>query len=72
MDEKKKPLASLCKKEHACRDAHNYCRPAFPLDGDSFYFVGQGEKDCPYQQKYGSLYTCDCPVRIEIYQRYKI
>ena len=71
---KKNILAPLCKKAYACREAHTYCRPAFPIDGDYFYFVSldQVDRDCPYMKEYCSLHTCDCPVRLEIYQRYKI
>ncbi|MBA3004857.1 MAG: hypothetical protein FP813_13580 [Desulfurivibrio sp.] len=73
MSEKKTTMASLCEREHACRGEHSYCRPALPIDGDNFYFVGhQGDEECPYKKKYGSLHTCDCPVRVEMYQRYKI
>ena len=75
MTEKKNSSAPLCKRAYACRESHTYCRPAFPIDGDNFYFVaqgGQGDEACPYKKQYGSLYTCDCPVRLEIYQRYKI
>lgn len=75
MSEKKNILAPLCKRAYACREAHTYCRPAFPIDGDNFYFVaqdGQGDAECPYKKEYGRLHTCDCPVRLEIYQRYKI
>jgi len=75
MTETKNTLAPLCQRAYACREAHTYCRPAFPIDGDNFYFTGQdasGDAECAYKKKYGSLYTCDCPVRLEIYQRYKI
>lgn len=72
MTDKKDTLAPLCKKAYACRETHIYCRPAFPLDRDNFYFLGQeGDEECPYKKKYGSLHTCECPVRLEIYQRYK-
>ena len=75
MTETKNTLAPLCQRAYACREEHTYCRPAFPIDGDNFYFAGhddQGDAECPYKKQYGSLYTCDCPVRREIYQRYKI
>mgnify|MGYP001486957991 CR=1 FL=1 len=72
MPEENTTLAPLCPKAYACRETHAYCQPAFPLDGDKFYFVGQGEEECPYKEKYGTLHTCSCPVRQEIYRRYKI
>ena len=72
MTEEKKILAPLCKKAYACRAKNTYCRPAFPIDSVKFYFVGPGDEECPYQKKYGSLYSCECPVRQEIYRRYKI
>lgn len=74
MTKKENIIAPLCQRSYACREAHTYCRPAFPIDKDNFYFVGQGNEneDCLYKKKYGSLHTCDCPVRLEIYQRYKI
>jgi len=72
MPETKKTLAPLCERAYACREGITYCRPAFPIDGDLFYFVSQGDKECPYKKNYGRLHTCDCPMRLEIYQRYKI
>lgn len=72
MTDKKNTLAPLCQRAYACREEHTYCRPAFPIDGNNFYFVGHGDEACPYKKQYGSLHTCDCPVRLEIYQRYKI
>lgn len=72
MTEQGKTLAPLCRRAYACRETHSYCRPAFPIDGKNFYFVGEGDVKCPYMKKYGTLYTCDCPVRQEIFQRYKI
>lgn len=71
-DDTENSISPLCLKAYACRDKQVYCRPAYPIDGDNFYFYCQGDEDCAYQKKYGSLHTCDCPVRQEIYQRYKI
>lgn len=72
MTEKKETLAPLCQRDYACRETHAFCQSAFPIGGDKFYFIGQGERECPYKQSYGTLHTCDCPVRQEIYRRYKI
>lgn len=74
MTGKKNIIAPLCKRDHACRETHTYCRPAFPIDGDIFYFLSHGDEheDCLYKKEYGSLHTCDCPVRREIYLLYKI
>jgi hypothetical protein len=68
---KAEPL--LCRRAYACRKENIYCQPALPIDEDNFYFVGSGDDDdCLYKKTYGSLYTCDCPVRQEIYRRYRI
>ena len=75
MTEKEKTLAPLCNRAYACRSAHTYCQPAFSIDENKFYFsaqVDQGDGDCLYKKKYGFLHTCDCPVRLEIYQKYRI
>jgi hypothetical protein len=72
MTEKKKTLAPLCKRAYICRTEETYCRPALALDGNNFYFIDQGNKDCLYRKDYGRLHTCDCPVRMEIFRRYKI
>lgn len=71
-DDTEKTLAPLCTKGHVCRKKPVYCRPAYPIDVDSFYFVGQGDEDCSYRKNYGGLHTCTCPLRLEIYLRYKI
>lgn len=66
-------LATLCRKGHCCQNQRVYCWPAHPIDGENFYFIGSGESDdCPYKSSYGSLYTCSCPMRKQIYKRYKI
>lgn len=72
MTKKKNVEAPLCRRAYACRTEQIYCHPAFPIDGDNFYFIGHGEKECDYKKTYGSLHTCDCPVRLEIYRHYKI
>ncbi|MGV1098675.1 hypothetical protein ACUUL3_04600 [Thiovibrio sp. JS02] len=63
----------MCRKNHACVRNEVYCRPAWPIDPDNFYFIGSDhEADCPYQKKYGHLFTCGCPLRKAIFKGYKV
>jgi hypothetical protein len=45
------------------------------------YFIGKrnlivkfsnNNEDCPYKVKFGLRYSCSCPVRQEIFERYNI
>jgi len=29
-------------------------------------------QDCRHNKSYGSLYVCNCPVRMEIYKKYRV
>lgn len=61
-----------CSRNYACRLEQVYCWPALPLGDSGFYFLGESKAaDCPFRKSYGSCYTCGCPERREIYERYR-
>lgn len=64
--------AVYCTKAEICRERRVYCWPAHPIDADKFYFIGASTDECAYKTSYGTLYTCSCPRRQEIYRKYKI
>jgi hypothetical protein len=49
-------------------------RPLCPVEIalESMIFVKSKNNDCVYKEEYGAGYLCTCPVRFEIYNRYKM
>jgi len=40
---------------------------------DEFCFLKeQKERECPYRTPFGYSYICTCPIRNELYRRYRI
>jgi hypothetical protein len=63
-----------CKKEFACLsgDQKNLCEIEECLP-DTIYFVKcLKDETCSYAIPYGPTYFCMCPVRREIYSRYRV
>jgi len=67
--------AKLCKKAHAClkSEKHLLC-PVEEIVEDKIPFVKcLNPKECFYKAPFGtSLYICHCPVRLEIYHKYRV
>lgn len=62
-----------CDKNHACLTEENHpCCKVSSCVGSKILFLEKLERDCPYHQEFGFSYICNCPVRIELYNKYKI
>lgn len=65
--------AECCDKNLACLSEENH--PSCKIDscvGNKIHFVEKLERECKYYQEFGFSYICKCPVRIELYNKYKI
>ena len=67
------PSNFLClsdKENPMCSKEKPLCTVDIPLE--SMLFVKYKQNDCAYMEEYGAGYLCTCPVRFEIYNRYKM
>ena len=62
-----------CDKNHVCltEEIPSICKVSSCV-GCKIHFLKKLERDCPYHQEFGFSYICKCPVRMEIYDKYKI
>lgn len=70
-----KRLTTRCKKDFACLQNNGDCLcPVDRVVGGQVVFVKCLQRsDCPYQHRYGFADCfCACPVRKEIYNKYKM
>jgi hypothetical protein len=66
--------ASYCTKEFSCLSDANrdLCRVKEHI-GEKVYFIAcKEDKYCAYKESFGNENLCTCPVRKEIYDKYKI
>ena len=63
-----------CKKKFSCLGDKNkdLCTIGTSMDGKVHFIVCLDEINCSYQRSYGEEFICDCPIRKEIYNKYKI
>jgi len=62
-----------CDKDFACLKPGNH--PGCSIKeciNDQVHFVAKHSRYCPYGLSFGNEVICSCPVRKELYNRYKI
>jgi len=65
--------ATKCKKKFSCLKVERDICAVEDCVNDSVLFVKSKYKaSCPYQQMFGNEYICNCPVRKELYEKYRI
>jgi hypothetical protein len=66
--------ATNCKKEFTCleREKNNLCTVESCIDGKLLFIKCLNKRYCSYQLLYGYRFLCRCPVRKEIFNKYKI
>ena len=70
-----KQSATLCKKEHIClkRQKECLCQVISTVNDDRLYvYCVSNMNGCNYKHKTDERILCTCPVRLEIYNKYKI
>jgi hypothetical protein len=62
-----------CNKNFRCLSGENtnLCRIICCLGQDIYFVKCLGDKGCPYLESHKKTELCTCPVRNEIYLRYK-
>ena len=63
-----------CRKDFSCLSGEKecLCELKYCSYDQSYYINPNTEKFCNYMICYGSTILCSCPVRREIFDRYKI
>jgi hypothetical protein len=65
--------ADRCRKNHRCKgDSGNLCKVVCFMKDDICFVRCLDSGDCSYLEPHVKTKLCTCPVRIEIYKRYKI
>ena len=62
-----------CKKDHSClSDLTDLCKVEMCI-ADKIHFIKcMNERACNYRITFGYSFVCTCPVRKELYNKYKI
>ncbi len=66
--------ATNCKKKFSCLAGtkSDVCQVLSCYDDDIHFILCADNQYCSYQKKVSERVYCDCPVRKEIYDKYKI
>lgn len=66
--------ATACSKEHKClKNKENiYCKVERCINDTVLILECKEQLNCSYQLTFGICQICRCPVRIEIFNKYKI
>lgn len=73
IDKKTVKLAKLCGKGVSClkSERDDLCKVRLCIEGKIHFIECMNEEICAYQKDFGGSKYCDCPVRKEIYNKYK-
>jgi hypothetical protein len=65
--------AIKCNKLLSCieNDKHVLCQVKHCVDNKVHFIKCLHNNECDYKMSFGSSYYCSCPVRKEIYKKYK-
>ncbi|MBI4846411.1 MAG: hypothetical protein HY810_08095 [Candidatus Omnitrophica bacterium] len=65
--------ATLCKNKFSClEDPLVLEEVRFCLDCKTIFVKNTKTNPCLYKKEYGNTYRCFCPVRQELYNKYKV
>lgn len=66
--------AYSCSKKQKCINDKGfiYCKVERCLNNEILFLECKEQLNCNYQLSYGNCQICRCPVRIEIFNKYKI
>ena len=71
IDENTKLRAKCCDKNFSCTESNPCCKVQSCV-ANSIIFLEKLERCCNYYQEFGYSNVCKCPVRSEIYKKYKL
>ena len=74
IDEETIEKTTNCDKNFNClsNELHVYCPVKRCVDGKVHFIKCLEGNSCTYMLRFGDSYMCTCPVRKEIFKRYKI
>ena len=75
IDENIKKQTIKCEKDFACLSSktHKLCEVTHLVHEKIVFIECQDNKQCSYKSFFGfNSYICNCPIRREIYRKYKI
>ncbi len=75
IDEAIKKNATKCRRNFSCLSGENgYLCEVEDFAGGKIHFIkpGNASELCGYRMEFGYSYLCNCPVRKEIYNQYKV
>ena len=63
-----------CQKNFDClsNEEHIYCEVEYCVNDKVHFIRCNSEEQCEYKVAFGNSFICTCPVRKEIYNRYRI
>lgn len=66
--------ADKCVHDKCCLSGscHTNCNITRSVNDSVFFVDGPESLYCPYQMSFGNSFICTCPVRQEIYKKYKV
>jgi len=66
--------ATKCHKNFSCLDCEkrDMCKAEYAISKDFLFVRRNGSPYCEYRMFYGDGTICSCPVRVAIYNKYRI
>jgi hypothetical protein len=73
IDQKILTKATSCSKGFACLNGDNTvnCKIQYCINRQIHFIESSGTKTCNYKMHFGESFICICPVRKEIYKKYR-
>jgi len=72
IDEDISKTATMCKKNLSCLSGSDICKVEFCVEGQIHFIKCMNLEPCHYRMPFGYSFVCKCPVRKELFNKYKI
>jgi len=72
IDEDILKTATKCKKNLTCLSGSDICKVENCVDGKIHFVKCTNLEPCNYMTPFGYGFVCNCPIRKEIFDKYKI
>ena len=65
--------ATQCKKDFSCLGSEgDCCKVAVCVEKEVLFIKNKEITPCPYKESFAYGFICKCPVRKELYNKYKV
>lgn len=71
VDERLKEQATRCRNEKHCLQGRGLCKVVDNVAEKVFFIEREPERSCCYCLSFGEAFYCNCPVRQELYRKYR-